>query len=367
MFRIFKNWDGSFTIYEWSPGDDLIAGGVGIVFIILMSILVASALEYMNLPILSLMIAFLIMMYVRSDYVVLIAYPFICYTFGSICYIVWYVCETKGMGIISLMGWLILGIAAVMVMILPLLENFDSFELAFPLFLAPATMLWLGSICYWMGMSGENAAKFNRYSDNLIRYSFYFLGFALAIGVLMTIVDFVRHPVKGISACFASMGIGCGIVALMMLIGRIAVPGVIIAVIFLLAIVVVTALSAANILPVRINGYFMLPILILWILEPISFSNGIYQFVEFKGASALVDFCSSGFMLALERGFSSLTLGSFRVLLDYILNPLVSWIVSLFGATMEHFTSPIILVIGFGFLCMCITSSATLSICERNK
>lgn len=365
MFRIFENWDGSFTIYKWGPGDDLMAGLINIVLIIIMSILTYNALEYMNLPLLSLMVAWVIATYVRSGFSRLVIYPFICYSFGSICYIVWYICEEKGLGPLSLIGWLVLAVFAVMGILLPFLEESDNYEIEFGVFIIPTALMWLGSAAYWCGLSGDSASTMMHYSDNLIKYSSYILGIILMIGTILCLIDMIRHFQAKNLIDFLNIGIGIGIIVVMLLVNRFVESALVICIIFLVLITVITVLSAIKIIPIEINPFFMLPIIILWILEPITFQIGIYQLFEIRAVSEIIYFSCTPLISALESGFSVGVLNGFSIILDSILNPVVNGILSVFGGYVDHFSTPIILVILFGYICMCIFSSLALTICKR--
>ena len=65
MFKIFENWDGSFTIIPYEFSDDIWSMVFMGIFVLLMGILGVSMAEYMALPVLAIFAGAVVLMYVK--------------------------------------------------------------------------------------------------------------------------------------------------------------------------------------------------------------------------------------------------------------------------------------------------------------
>lgn len=294
-------------------------------------------LGYLSVGIIAFVIAALILMYGKNVAVVYMAFPFICYFFGSFCYTVCYVCEYEKP--LAFVLGMFIELTLIVIYVLPM-TNEDS------IFAIPLGMMWIGSLLYWAGLSNP---VYDHYSDVILNICFYILAFIFVMGVIMSIGHIIRMPMEEIVTNFSNAGLGCGIIILMSLLPRVFAPVGFLC-IFLFLNIAVSVMTARDIIPVELNPFVMLPIFILWILKPITFSNEINQLFVFKGATLPAGFCKSPFMDLLENRFSVGTLGGFAYILNSALYPVFSKFMSLFGITVNNILIPDLLVILFAFM-----------------
>lgn len=357
MFKIFENWDGSFTIIPYEAGDDIWSMVFMAIFALLMGIMGVSMAGYMALPVLAIFAGAVILMYVKSTYSILIAYPFFAYAWAEICFIITYVSFNKGLGLIGIMGWLLMAIAGFFVMVLP-------FEMIGAFVFFPVAMLWIASILMFLSESAATSEKWTL-------YAFRILGIIMLVGIVLSLVERCKEvsgstsEQKNLINNGVSVLIGIGVVAAFSVFSYMFPGGVVMSFLLLAAMAGLAFVLHIGNDSFSITHYVFLPVLVCWIFKPIAYYEGIYTIMHLEAADKLLSIGDSSMMQYLATRFAAPTLSGFSLILGRILGFIINLFLRLFDTSLPPFVMPESFAIPFGF--MALYFAARLGINLRRK
>lgn len=357
MFKIFENWDGSFTIIPYEFADDLWSMVFTAVFVLLMGVLGMYSAEYMALPVLAIFAGAVIVMYVKSSFSILIAYLFFAYAWAEICFIITYVTFNKGLGLIGLMGWLLMAIAAVFILILPF-ETIGAFVF-FPL-----TMLWIASMLMFVQESPTTSEKWTL-------YAFRILGIIMLVGIAISLVDRFKEvsrstrEQKNLINNGVSLLIGIGVVAVFSIFSYLFPGGVMMSFLLLAAMAgLAFALKIGND-SFSLTHYVFLPVLICWIFKPIAYHEGIYTIMYLEAADKLLSIGETSMMQYLAARFAAPTLSGFSIIFSRILGFIINLLLRIFDDSLPPFVMPESFAMPFGFIALCFATSLGINLRQK--
>ena len=365
MFQIFENWDGSFTVIPYEPGDDIWSLLFMGVFVLLMGVLGSYSAEYMALPILAIFAGVVISMYVNSPYSLLVAYPFFAYGWAATCYVILYVSVRTNIGLVGLMGWVLMAIVGILVLIVPLAEYLGG---AGMLVFIPLTMLWISSMLFSMQDSDNN---YGVISQKWTLYAFRILGIVMLIGLVVALVGRFREVAgseKEQNIFFSnivSTAVGIGIIAVFSVFSYLIPGGIVMSFLLLAVLAALAFVLKVNNGSFSITHYVFLPVLICWIYKPVVYQEGIYRIMTLNAADKILDIGETPMMHFLADRFAAPTLSGFTMILSKILGFLINLILRIFDSSVPAFVMPEAFALPFGFFAMCLATS--LGIILRQK
>ena len=357
MFKIFENWDGSFTIIPYEFSDDIWSMVFMGIFVLLMGILGVSMAEYMALPVLAIFAGAVVLMYVKSSYSIVVAYPFFAYAWAEICFIITYVSFNKGLGLIGLMGWLLMAIAGVFVLILP----FEAIG-AFVFF--PLTMLWIASMLMFLSESAATSEKWTL-------YAFRILGIIMLVGIVLSLVERCKAVSRSngeqknlINNC-VSLLIGIGVVAVFSVFSYLFPGGVVMSFLLLAAMAGLAFVFKIGNDSFSITHYVFLPVLVCWIFKPIAYHEGIHTIMYLEAADKLLSIGDSSMMQFLATRFAAPTLSGFSIVFSRILGFIINLFLRLFDSSLPPFVMPESFALPFGFVALCFATSLGINLRQK--
>ena len=357
MFKIFENWDGSFTIVPYEFGGDVWSMVFMAIFVLLMGILGAYSAEYMALPVLAIFAGAVIFMYVKSSFSILVAYPFFAYAWAEICFIITYVTFNKGLGPIGLMGWLLMAIAAVFVLILP-------FEIIGAAGFIPLTMLWIASMLMFMQESTDTSEKWTL-------YAFRILGIIMLVGIALSMwerfkeVSRSTNEQKTLFNNGVSFLIGIGIVAVFSIFSYLFPRGIVMSFLLLAVMAGLAFAFKFGKDSFSITHYVFLPVLVCWIFKPIAYHEGIYTIMYLEAADKLLGIGNSSMMQFLATRFAAPTLSGFAMIFSSILGFVINLCLRIFDSSLPPFVMPESFAMPFGFLALCMATRLGINLRQK--
>ena len=357
MFRIFENWDGSFTVMPFDPADSLIGLVFGFVFVLLMSIVAGYASLYMTLPVVALYISVLIDMYIPSEASVYISYPFAAYAWGGTCYAIMEATRVHGLGLLGLAGWLIMAIAGIVLLIIPLGERTESEIIPF-LAVIPLGMLWIGAILYGLA-DAENG--YYSVSSNLCKYAFRIFGIMMLAGLAYFFYLTARRSFRTGSASnatgsFFNLLLGCALIAGASFVSSIAED-------MYSALFVLLALAAMSFIlrgskKLSLNGYSVLPAAICLIAQPFSTGSSADDILPLSAADHIRDLFQTEFFSMLADRFTLPFLRGLDRAVSTLLRVMINLVLRIFDTSVPSFSIPLLIMTAVAFILMCLAAGA---------
>ena len=355
MFRIFENWDGSFTVMPYEPGDDLITLGFGLIFVLLMSVVAGYASLYMALPVIALYISVLIDMYVHDEAAALISYPFAAYAWGGTCYAVMEATRVHGLGLLGLAGWVIMAIVAIVLLIVPLGER-TGMEFVPAMTVIPLGMVWIGSLLY--GLSDESNS-YAKTSANLCKYAFRLFGIMMAAGIAIAVYHCLkrssfRSGEKATVNSFFNLIIGCLIVAGGCAVSSVA-GGKATAVYTVAAFAILSVFTRGRKL-LSLNELSLLPCAVCLVLDPLTrYSSS--DILPLSAADHIIRFSQARIFRSVSEQFTSPLLEGMEWAVSKGLRALINLILMIFDTSVPAFSIPLLLMSAVTFVILCVSAS----------
>lgn len=350
FFRVFENFDGSFTVIPYTYGDNVFALLMGIVFFLVMIVLVEAMTAFMLLPVVAILFGIWVAIYIPSVMGVVVALPLLHYGWAATCFVCGYASMQNQMGLIGIMGALvftIIGAAA----LLPVGEEVGEF---IAVMIIPILMILVATILY---MIRYNVEKW-------VLYSFYIVAILAVVGIVLSIIDFINEYGGEKLYIFRNIFLGLLLVGLFAFLSKIL-PPVLLAVVLLLVVFAAGFLFALWNTSFKINHYLFMPISFFWLIKLLSFSSGIYVIMPFKPANFLIDLFKGAPFPLINDAFSESTILGFNKILSAIVSFIVDLIARIFDGSVDSFMMPEVFAVVFGFFLLTVFSSIGITVGEK--
>lgn len=357
MFRIFENWDGSFTVMPYEPGDDLITLGFGLLFLLMMGVVAGYTSLYMTLPMIAFFISILIDMYIHDPAGAFISYASAAYAWGGTCYAVMEATRIHGLGLLGLAGWLLMAIVAFIILVIPLSSRTETEILPF-LSVIPLGMLWIGALLHGLADPENNYAST---SAILCKYAFRVFGIGAAAGIAVVIFRFVKQAVRTggfdqivndimnlilgcliiIGGCFLSDAVGSRVMTC-----------------YVIGTYTILSFLFRGRSRILLNEYAILPSALSLIMLPLSDGRTVGGLLPLRAADYIVSLGKIPFFQALAARYSTPITEVINWAFSNALRALVNLVLKVFDVSVPSFELPLLMIITVTFAVLCISASA---------